>query len=52
MEDASISIEDYSAPNHYLFGVFDGHGGNNKVKLRIGSSKICSKAFFNRIDYE
>ena len=28
MEDASIHISNFPSKNHYLFGVFDGHGGN------------------------
>lgn len=27
MEDASIHFNDFSASNHHLFGIFDGHGG-------------------------
>lgn len=27
MEDASININNFPTKNHYLFGVFDGHGG-------------------------
>jgi protein phosphatase 1G len=27
MEDASIHINNFPTKNHYLFGVFDGHGG-------------------------
>jgi serine/threonine protein phosphatase PrpC len=27
MEDASININNFPIKNHYLFGVFDGHGG-------------------------
>jgi serine/threonine protein phosphatase PrpC len=28
MEDTSIHINNFPTNNHYLFGVFDGHGGN------------------------
>lgn len=27
MEDASIYLPNFPKSNHYLFGVFDGHGG-------------------------
>jgi protein phosphatase 1G len=27
MEDASIHINNFPQKGHYLFGVFDGHGG-------------------------
>ena len=27
MEDAGIHINNFPTNNHYLFGIFDGHGG-------------------------
>ena len=27
MEDASIHLNGFPKNNHYLFGIFDGHGG-------------------------
>jgi serine/threonine protein phosphatase PrpC len=31
MEDASIHINNFPNKNHYLFGIFDGHGGKTSL---------------------
>ena len=33
MEDATLYVSPFTYKNYSLFGVFDGHGGNNYIKI-------------------
>ena len=33
MEDATLYVSPFTYKNFSLFGVFDGHGGNNYIKI-------------------
>ena len=47
MEDSHIS--DLTLNNDAkmnVFGVFDGHGGYNFIKIRKGSGNVCKETFY------
>lgn len=46
MEDASLHVENYPLKNHFLFGIFDGHGGA-EVATYV-ERHFCLELFLNK----